>query len=203
MTLQDRRAGRTFSVRGASAREPPKVADNEPLGRCLKLGDDPVLGVNERRPGATGSSMWTRDRRTPVASASPRTCLWWVAVCVWRGLACGRRWVCGTHRGWVEVCVVVGGCAPVVWVVGLWSWLTLGDACGAGSRCMTLFVLVHRPGRRFASQRVSAWTFCNAGPVLRLVSRRRAAHEHLSVRHPAIRTTSFRGRSPSEPQREA
>lgn len=54
MTLQDRNAGRTFSVRGASAREPPKVADNEPLGRCLKLGDDPVLGVNERRPGETG-----------------------------------------------------------------------------------------------------------------------------------------------------
>jgi hypothetical protein len=40
------------------------------------------------------------------------------------------------------------------------------DACGAGSRAVTFLVQLLRPGRRIASQCLSAWTIRNAAPIL-------------------------------------
>jgi hypothetical protein len=79
---------------------------------------------NGLRPAVGATWLWFVGR------------LWW-----WRGLACGRRWVCGAHRGLVEVTALAWGCAPVVWVAGCVGWEPwwMPAARGVGpSRCLVI-----------------------------------------------------------------
>jgi hypothetical protein len=129
---------------------------------------------NGLRPAVGATWLWFVGR------------LWW-----WRGLACGRRWVCGAHRGLVEVTALAWGCAPVVWVAGCVGWEPwwMPAARGVG------------PSRfSFAAPRwetnCSAMFFClDESQRLSVSSRRghqRGAHDVHSV--PEFRCHSVHGR---------
>lgn len=94
--------------------------------------------------GVACSGPLTRQRRAVGA-----TWVWFVGrLLLWRGFACGRRWGCGTHRGLVEVKVVVGA-APGG--VGGWVGL-LSDVAGCLRRtvCSPSAVPGVPPARRVA-----------------------------------------------------